>query len=231
MYQNTPSPVYKESTDGANPKMSKLLDEKKSGRVFQDRKHPDWDENYELYRNKVKTNRLTQRQAVNIPLVKETVKTILAGIDDVPTVTWKEKSGDQMKEIIYQELWNDFVKRTKWELIDILEKKNVLLYGLTTKTLNVEDEGVCMYPRDVYDVIYDPLMNPLDIETARFIVHQNIFKTLREVLADERYSQKGKDELKDFMSSPKGMVISGQNKEEWEKKQARLRSKIGRAHV
>lgn len=224
MYENTPSPTYVDTTDSTNPKISKLLDEKKAGRVFQDRKHPDWDENYELYRNRVKTNRLTQRQAVNIPLMKETVKTILSGIDDVPTVVWKEKSGDQMKEIIYQELWNDFIKRSKWELVDLVDKKNVLLYGLSTKTLNVESEGICMYVRDVYDVIYDPMMNPLDIQSARFIVHQNIFKTLREVLADDRYSKEGKDELKNYMASPKGMVVSGQNKIEWEKKQVRLRA-------
>lgn len=223
-YENTPNPIYTESVDETSPKIAKLLNEKKAGRIFQDRKHPDWDENYELYRNKVKTNRLTQRQAVNIPLVKETIKTILSSVDDVPTVTWKEKSGDQMKELIYQELWNDFTKRVKWELIDILDKKNVLLYGLTTKTLNVEPNGICLYIRDVYDVIYDPLTNPLDIETARFIVHQNIFKTLREVLADSRYSQDGKDKLKDFMATPKGMVVSGQNKQEWEKKQVRLRA-------
>lgn len=224
MYENTPAPVYTESSDSASPKITKLLDEKKSGRVFQDRKHPDWDENYELYRNRVKTNRLTQRQAVNIPLMKETIKTSLSKIDDVPTVTWKEKSGDQMKELIYQELWNDFTKRVKWEIVDVLDKKNVLLYGLSTKTLNPEPEGVCMYVRDCYDVIYDPLMNPMDIETARFIVHQNIYKTLREILADDRYSAEGKDALRNFMATPKGMVVSGQNKIEWEKKQVRLRA-------
>lgn len=224
MYENTQGPVYTESTDDSNPKISKLLNEKKAGRMFQDRKHPDWDENYELYRNKVKTNRLTQRQAVNIPLMKETIKTILSGSDDTPNVTWKEKSGDQMKELIYQELWNEFTKKVKWELIDLLDKKNVLLYGLSTKTLNVEEDGICMYVRDCYDVIYDPMMNPLDIESARFIVHQNIYKTLREILADDRYSQEGKDKLKDFMATPKGMVVSGQNKIEWEKKQVRLRA-------
>ncbi len=224
MYENSPSPVYTESTDQASPKIAKLLNEKKAGRMFQDRKHPDWDENYELYRNKVKTNRLTQRQAVNIPLVKETIKTILSGVDDVPNVSWKEKSGDQMKELIYQELWNDFTKRVKWEIVDILDKKNVLLYGLSTKTMNVEKKGICLYVRDCYDVIYDPLMNPLDIETARFIVHQNIYKPLREVLVDDRYSAEGKNALKNFMATPKGMVVSGQNKIEWEKKQVRLRA-------
>jgi len=105
--------------------MVKLSDEKKSGFDIQERKHNDWTENYELYRNKVKTNRLTQRQAVNIPLMKETVKTLLSKIDDAPNVDWKELTGDEQKELIYQEIWNQNGKDGNLELIDILDKKNV----------------------------------------------------------------------------------------------------------
>jgi hypothetical protein len=35
-------------------KLIKLVNEKKSAMEFQLRKHADWNENYELYRNKVK---------------------------------------------------------------------------------------------------------------------------------------------------------------------------------
>src|SRR6185312_1426033 len=95
------------SSDPLSEKMQKLLNEKKSGRDFQVRKHVDWNETYELYRTKVRTNRLTQRQIVSVPLMKETIKTLLSKIDDAPDVVWKEKSGDEMKEIIYQQIWND----------------------------------------------------------------------------------------------------------------------------
>ena len=118
-------------------KMEMLLKERKIARDFQERKHLDWNENYELYRNKVRTNRLTQRQAVNIPLMKETVKTLHASIDDPPNVDWKELSGDEMKELVYQEIWNDQFKKKKFEWVDALDKKNVLLYGLSTKKLNI----------------------------------------------------------------------------------------------
>ena len=73
-----------------NPLMEKLLKEKKIAYEFAERRFDDWNENYELFRNKVKTNRLTQRQAVNIPLMKETIKTILSKVDDPPVVDWKE---------------------------------------------------------------------------------------------------------------------------------------------
>ena len=72
------------------PLMERLQFEKKAGIELELRKHVDWEDNYLLYRNKVKTNRLTQRQAVNIPLMKETIKTMLYRIDDAPNIDWKE---------------------------------------------------------------------------------------------------------------------------------------------
>ena len=205
-------------------KMAKLLNEKKSGREFQVRKHVDWNENYELYRNKVRTNRLTQRQIVNIPLMKETIKTLLSKVDDAPDVQWTEKSGDQMKEIIYQQIWDDEFRDEHLELKDVLDKKNVFLYGLSTKKLNLEQVGVSGDSMDTFDIVFDPLTNPLDIETARFIVHQNIWRPLRDILVDERYSKEGKEALKHWLASEKGLVQSGKNKVEWERSIERLRS-------
>lgn len=215
--------IKKENSD-YDLKFEKLLNERRIAREFQERRHTEWNDNYELYRNKVKTNRLTQRQAVNIPLMKETIKTILSTIDDAPSVEWKELSGDDMKELIYQEIWDDMVRRKKLEWVDLVDKKNVLLYGLSTKKLNIGKDGTSVDVLDPFDVVFDPLTNPIDIETSRFIVHQNIFKSLREILADERYSEKGKDKLKQWALSRDGIIQSEKNKEELEKKQERLRS-------
>lgn len=205
-------------------KLTKLLNEKKSAREFQIRKHEDWNENYELYRNKVKTNRMTQRQAVNIPLMKETIKTLMSRVDDPPVVDWKENSGNQMKEIIYQEMWDANARAEDVELKDVLDKKNVFLYGVSTKKLNLHKKGVNIDVLDVFDTVYDPKTKPLDVETARFIVQQNIFRPLRDILADDRYTQKGRDELKLWIHSDKGIIQSGKNKIEWEKSMERLRS-------
>lgn len=213
---NTQGPV--------SSKLTKLLNEKKSGREFQVRKHADWNENYELYRNKVKTNRLTQRQTVNIPIMKETIQTLLSKVDDAPDVQWTEKSGDQMKEIIYQEMWNDDFKHEDFEIKDIIDKKNVFLYGLSTTKLNLSEKGVSIDIMDTFDVVYDPLTKPLDVESARFIVHQNIFKALRDILVDDRYTQEGRDALKMWLATDKGIVQSGKNKVEWERSIERLRS-------
>lgn len=205
-------------------KMERLIAEKKSAFDLQKRKHPDWDDNYLLYRNKVKTNRLTQRQAVNIPLMKETVKTLLSKIDDMPEVEWKELSGDEQKQLYYQEVWNYQGKRNKFELLDILDKKNVLLYGLSTRKLNIDDKGVCISVLDPYDVAFDPLMTAWDLESARYIINTNIFRSIKEILADKRYSKEGKEKLKIWSLSPEGMTQSESNKKVWEAKMERLKA-------
>lgn len=204
--------------------LEKLLAEKRIAREFQDRRRDDWTENYELYRNKVKVNKLTQRQAVNIPLMKETIKTILAKIDDPPTVDWEELSGDEGKELIFQEMWNADAERLDFEGIDIQDKKTVLTYGRSFKLLDWKEDGVDVQPLDIYDVIVDPLTLPLDIDSARFVIRQNIFRPLRDILADERYSNEGKKKIKDWLSSKEGLIQSSRNAEEWQKKQERLQS-------
>lgn len=202
----------------------KLQREKKSANELQERRHEAWDETYELYRNRVRTNRLTQRQAVNIPLMKETIKTILASIDEEPLIEWSELAGDEQKEIIYQEVWDDRAREDKFALLDIVDKKNVLLYGIGTRKLNLVENGVTLDILDPYDVVFDPLMEPGNVESARFIINQNVFKSVREILADERYTSEGKEDIKIWADSPPGIIQGEDNKKRWEEKLERLRS-------
>lgn len=202
--------------------MQRLQTERFAAIEIQERKHEDWNENYELNRNKVKTNRLTQRQAVNIPLMKETNKTLLSKIDDAPEVDWKELGGDEVKEIYYQEVWNEQMKDGHLELVDILDKKNVLLYGYSVKKLNITETGVEPSVLDPFDILLDPMMKAWDSETARFWIQQNIFRSLRDILADDRYSQEGKQQLKMWVDAPPGITHGGINQEEYDKKMERL---------
>jgi len=204
--------------------IQKLTAEKKSALDFVSRRYEQWNENYELYRNKVKTNRLTQRQQVNIPLMKETIKTLLSKIDDAPMVDWKELSGDKDKELIFQEIWNDDYDRLNLEGIDIQDKKTVLLYGRSFKKLNWVNGQIDVKAMDIYDILVDPLTNPLDIESARYIIHQNIFRCLKDILEDDRYATEGKNKLKNYLSTEKGLIQTAKNKEEFDKKMKRVQS-------
>jgi hypothetical protein len=154
--------------------------------------------------------------------MKETVKTLLSKVDDAPEVEWKELSGDEYKQLVYQEIWNDFYKKQKLEIADVVDKKNVLLYGLSTRKLNIGEGGVELSVLDPYDVMFDPLMKAWDIESARFVVQQNIFRSIREILADDRYTAAGKNDLKIWMSSPAGITASKENQEQFRLKMERL---------
>lgn len=221
---NAPIAVSNLPMDMLTDEMQRLVLEKKSAREFQMRRHMEWNENYELYRSKTRTNRLTQRQAVNIPLMKETLKTILSNIDEPPLVDWKEKEGDDDKELYFQEIWNDDFIRLNLGGVDIQDKKSVLLYGRSFRKLNWLDDMFDVTSLDIFDVVIDPMVNPLDIETARFIIHQNIFRSVREILADDRYTEDGKEKLKGWLLTKQGMVQTSQNKEELVKKQERLKA-------
>ena len=212
----TTTPIQKDDL------IEKLLKEKEVAFNFQKRRHEDWTDNYELYRNKIKTNRLTQRQAVAIPLMKETLKVILAKIDDPPSVKFKDLGGDRQKEIYLQELWESDFNRLNYEGIDVLDKKTILLYGRGFKKLNFLDEQFKVDALDIYDVIVDPLVSPIDLETARFVIHQNIFKSVKEILADDKYT--GKKNLEAYIHTKEGLIQSEKNKEALEKKQERLES-------
>lgn len=210
-------------------KIVRLKAEKTAGNELQQRKHKDWDDNYELYRGRVRTNRLTQRQAINIPLMKETVKTLLSKMDEAPNVDWEELGGDEDKEILLQELWDMSVKENKLELVDIIDKKNVLLYGIGTRKLNLSDGGIRIDALDPYDVVFDPLMTVGDVESARFIIHQNIFRSVREILASDRYTDKGKDDLKMWVDAPPGIIQGQDNQKNFQEKMERLKA-MGVSH-
>lgn len=202
--------------------VTQRLAEKKLGRDFKFRRYLEWDDTYELYRNKVKTNRLTQRQAVNIPLMKETIKTLLSKIDEPPSVEWKEKGGDEMKEIYLQAMWDDMMEECNLEMIDLQDKKTVLLYGRGFKKLNWTRDGFETNALDIYDVLVDPMVDPTNIETARFVIHQNIFRSLREVMVNDNFTIEGRQQLEHWLSTPIGMVVSGKNRQEWELKNRRM---------
>lgn len=178
--------------------IQKLQKEKESAITFQKRRHNDWKEVYELYRNIIETNELTQRQETNIPILKETVKNILARISETPDITFNclEKGTEgRQKEIIIQEIWQDDFDKCNFELLDLLEKKNVLLYGRTFKFLNfVNNKFVAEVP-DNLDIVIDPKTNPIDIETARYIIRLHIYKPLREIIHNDKYTKEGREEL------------------------------------
>src|SRR5258708_11159240 len=122
---------------------------------YQQRRHEQWTENYQLYRDRVIINRLTQRQSINVPLIKGIIKTVLANTDEFPDIQFEELSNDKDKDIVFNELWKDFVTTDKLEIKDIVDKKQEFIYGKTWTKFNLIRGKITSEIKEVFDMLVD----------------------------------------------------------------------------
>ena len=191
---------------------------------YQKRRHEDWRENYELYRDRVITNRLTQRQTVNIPLMKETIKTILSRTDEAPDVLFESLGNQKQKEIFLNEYWALTLKNDRLILKDIVDKKQVCLYGISWRKLMVYGGNFHSSVVDPHDIIVDRMADPTDIDgTAKYVKNQHLYATISELERNEFYNQNIVGEIKTYFSTAQGIVKANENAEAAQNKADRLR--------
>jgi len=199
--------------------------EKTQSAEFKKRRLQQWNENYELFRDKVFTNRLTQRQAVNIPIIRDTIQSWISKIDELPEVIFETRgqaNRDRDGELVLNELWNYTMDCEKLDILDNLEKKVVGLQGRVFKYLYWKDNKVKFAVVDPYDIDIDPRANPLDINTAQYFNHKHIFVPLRAILANPSYDNEAKAELKTYLDSKQGLLEAARNDEEAQMRRQRL---------
>lgn len=190
--------------------------------TFQERRHSNWTENYQLYRDKVITNRLTQRQSINVPLMKGTIKTIMASIDEFPEISFEEKENNKDKEIAFNELWQDFKSKDKLELKDVIDKKQDLLYGLTWRKLNVYNGRLESEVIEPFDILKDRYADPTDIETQDHMTHRNIFRTISQLEANKSYDQAAVRRIRAQYATQQGLIKADENVRLMQAKNERL---------
>lgn len=129
---------------------------------YRERRHPQWTDNYLLYRDTVITNRLTQRQSVNVPLMKETIETQLARVDDPPDIYLEDLASDDQRELEMNEYWKYVAEKNRLEMLDVVDKKQVMLYGRSFWKLNIIDGEIRLEVLDPQEVVVDRYVNPWD---------------------------------------------------------------------
>lgn len=92
-------------------------------------RHPQWTQNYQLYRDTVVTNRLTQRQSVNVPLMKETIRTLLSRSGEAADLAFEDYENNGQRELLMNAYVEKVLEDNRYELLDVVDKKNVGLYG------------------------------------------------------------------------------------------------------
>lgn len=194
------------------------------GYEWQERRHDDWRENYTLSRDKVITNRLTQRQSVNIPLMKQILKTILSKIDDFVDLEFTNLDNDKQRELFYNTYWNDVVKDdNSLELKDMVDKKQVLTFGRSFEKLNVVNGKIKFHIVHPQDMRVDRFLDPTDLDSARYVIQGNIFSTLSDLKLNDSYDQSVIDELETFYATEAGLIKSSEDAEKWREKNQMMR--------
>jgi len=207
--------------------ISEHIREKQESVNFKERRFNQWNENYALYRDKVSLNRLTQRQPINIPIVRDTIQTWISKIDEAPKLTFEARdrgSAAKTSEMLFNEIYAYYYDKLSLDILDNLDKKVCGLQGRSFKKIGVTRNDVFIDIIDPYDIELDSRVNPLDLETASYVIHTHIYRSLRQILANKNYSQEAKNQLKTFLDSKQGIIQAATDLESYEKRNERLQN-------
>lgn len=205
-----------------DPELMMLLNNKESGYNYRERRQDDWTENYTLYRDRVITNRLTQRQSVNLPMMKIAIKTNLKDVDDMPVLYFRNRSNNKQKEIFQNEHWKETLKRNNAPIQDIVDKKQNMIFGRTFDQWQIVNGQIKWTIEDPEDITVDRYVNPTDLDTARWLIHSHIFVPLAVLTDTPEYDGEAVGALKDFFGSEAGLIKSAENEQSYLKKQQKL---------
>lgn len=173
---------------------------------YQERRHSQWTENYQLFRDKIITNRLTQRQSINVPFIKGIIKTVMANIDEFPDIEYEELDNEKDKEIVVNELWKHFVIDDKMEVKDIVDKKQNLLYGLSWHKFNIVGKKIVTEIKEPFDILIDRYSDPSDINTANHLIELGIYRSLSQLESNPAYDTDAIARLKLAYAAKSGLV-------------------------
>jgi hypothetical protein len=156
-------------------------------------------------------NRLTQRQSVNVPYMKKTLKTYLTQTNSPVDNYYENKSNDKQAELFMNEYWTECAERLKLDILEEVDRKQEWLYGRSFMKLNIIDGWFYMEVIDPQDVLLDRYTNPWDIDSGRRVTHVGIYRTLSDLSRNPMYDQAAIAALKEFFATQQGLIVAGQN--------------------
>lgn len=194
-----------------SPEMQMLRNNKLEGYNYRYRRTFDWDENYELYRDKVITNRLTQRQSVNLPLMKQSVRTLLKDVDDMPVIEFQNLDNDKQAELFKNEYWKHTVECNKMDLQDIVDKRQVFLFGRSFDQWQIIDGEIRMTVQDPVDILVSRYVDPFNLHSSRYLIHANNFIPLSKLSQNKDYDKKAVKDMQKYYISEMGLIKAEEN--------------------
>jgi hypothetical protein len=205
-----------------SPEVQMLRLNNEAGYNYQFRRYEDWNENYDFYRGHPPVNRLIQRQTVHIPLMKLSIRTLLKDVDDMPVLYFENLDNDKQAEMFKNDYWEWTVKQNNMTVQDIVDKKQVFLYGRSFDQWQIIDGKVTMTIQDPVDIRVDRYCNPYDIDSARFLIHTNIFIPLSSLKLNPDYDQDQIEELEMWYATQQGLIKAAENETAMQAKEKKL---------
>jgi len=199
--------------DAKDPELLMLWGNKEDGYNYRQRRHEPWRETYTLYRDTVTVNRLTQRQSVNLPLMKTVIRTLLKDVDDMPVLYFENLDNDKDKEIFLNEYWKWTASEqvNNMEVQDIVDKKQVGLFGRSFCQWQIIDGQIRMTVQDPQDILVSRYVDPTNLNSARSLVHTHIFKPLSSLVNNPDYDQEEVKKLQTFYATELGLIKQAEN--------------------
>jgi len=153
-------------TEKENFELEMLQANKRDGFRYRERRHDQWTENYTLSRDKVIKNRLTQRQTVNLPLMKTGIKSLLKDVDDRPVLYFENLDNDKQAEVFENEFWKitGDQDHNKFDLQDIVDKKQIFHFGRSFDNWQIIDGKIVMTVQDPMDMLVSRYTDPTDLQ-------------------------------------------------------------------
>lgn len=205
-----------------NPELEMLTLNKESGYNYRERRHEPWREINQLYRDKVTTNRLTQRQSVHVPLMKQVVRTLLKDVDDMPVLYFENRDNDREAEVSQNEYWSWTVEANNMELLDIVDKKQVFLKGRSFDQWQIMNGMIKMSIVDSQDIVVSRYTDPTDLHSSRFLIHNHIYVPLSEIEANPDFNKEAVRRLKLWYATEQGLIKVAENEKMATEKNERL---------
>jgi len=192
---------------------------------YRKRRHEDWLENYALSRDKVIINRLTQRQTVNIPLIKYVLNSLLKEMTDPPQLHFANLDNNPQRELFYNEHWKEVFRRNKLVIKDHVDKKQNAMYGRAYKKLNIEKGRVVISLADPQDMLISRMVDPTDIDSAPDLIECGLWTPLEEIVRNKEYNQSEVKRLKISFDedTPEGKLEADNNFQKASQKSERMR--------
>ncbi len=96
-----------------------------------------------------------------------------------------------------------------------------MLFGRSFKSLNLIDGHFYTEIVDPQDILIDRYVDPADIDSARFLIHEHIYKPLSSLRTNPMFDNAAVSRLQLHLSTEAGLIKAEQNQLDWVEKQRR----------